>query len=221
MEEYLDILKEMPLFKDIKSFEIKPMLECLGGFSRNYKKGNYISLSGDSIKYIGLVISGTVQMLKEDFWGNKSIYAVINSKNIFGETFVCGESESTIVSFLATEDSTVLFLPFNRVMSTCSRACEYHQKLIENMIVLIAEKNIQLMKKLEITSKKNIREKIFTYLSQQAQENDSNRFTTPLGRIELANYLCVDRSALTRELVNMKKDKIIEYDKNTFEILKY
>ena len=111
-----------------------------------------------------------------------------------------------------------MFIPFNKVMHTCTMACAFHHRLVENMVRLIADKNRDLMRKVEVVSKKNLREKILAYLSLQAQLHESRYFEIPLGRVELADYLCADRSALTRELGKMRSDGLIDYDKNMFRI---
>ena len=140
-------------------------------------------------------------------------------EDIFGETFACGAESSSLVSFVAAQDSKVLFLSFCRVMHTCTHACQFHQTLIENMVRLIARKNRELMRKVEVVSKKTLREKILAYLSIQAQSQGGKTFEIPLGRVEWAEYLCADRSALTRELARMKEEGILDYQKNTFTIL--
>ena len=114
----------------------------------------------------------------------------------------------------------VLLLSFRRVLCTCSRSCRFHHRLVENMVGLIAAKNVQLMEKLEITSKKSIRERVLTWCSQQAQRSGSPRFTSELGRVELADYLCVDRSALTRELSWMKGEGLLDYERNSFRLIR-
>lgn len=124
------------------------------------------------------------------------------------------------VSFLAATPCTVLFLPFYRVIHTCNMTCTFHHRLIENMVRMIGDKNVQLMRKIEIVSKRTLREKILTYLRLQAEAQHSQCITVPLGRVELADYLCANRSALTRELAAMKQEGILDYDKNTFVLLK-
>ena len=138
---------------------------------------------------------------------------------MFGETFACGTDNLSVVTFIVSEDAAVMFIPFSRVMHSCSMACEFHHRLIENMVKLIANKNRDLIQKVDVVSKRTIREKLLTYLSILAQQQNSRYFESPLGRVELAEYLCVDRSALTRELVKMKEDGLIDFDKNCFKIL--
>lgn len=220
MKKYIDLLCDTALFQNINQMDMESMLKCLNPYEKSYDKGNYITHSGESINSIGLVLRGTVQMLKEDVWGNTAILAIMQEKSIFGEAFVCSRSFSSTVSFRATADCDVLFLSFDKILHSCSKACEFHHQLIDNMVIVIAEKNIQLMEKLEITSKKTLREKILIYLSRQAQQNNNLHFTVPMGRLDLADYLDADRSALSRELSRMKDDGLIDYDKSTFRLYK-
>ena len=220
MKEYIEEFKKMPLFKGIKEEEMEPMLTCIGGKVKQYKKGSIIPLANEPVKYVGILLSGKVHMIKEDLWGSKTILAIMRQNEVFGETFACGSRPDSAVTFLAAEDTNVLYLPFRKVLHSCNLSCIFHHRLIENMVTLIADKNWQLMEKVEVTSKKTLRDKILTYLSLQAQKNGSKYFEIPLGRIELAEYLCADRSAMTRELANMKEAGLIDYEKNTFRLLR-
>lgn len=215
-----EALRAIPLFSNIAQEDMEPMLGCLGIWVRAYKKGACLIMDGDVLRSIGVVLSGTVHILKEDIWGGQSLYAVVQQKGVFGETIVCGSLDSSTVSFYAAADCEILFLPFDRVLHTCSKACAFHYQLIENMVFLLASKNAMLMEKLEITSKKNLRERILAYLSQQAEKSGSMYIVSPMGRMALADYLCADRSALTRELARMKAEGILDYDKNTFRLIK-
>ena len=138
---------------------------------------------------------------------------------LFGETFACGENNLSVVTFVVSQDAKILFIPFDRVMHSCTMSCVFHHRLIENMVHIIASKNRDLMRKVEIISKKTLRENILACLSIQAQLQKSRYFEIPLGRVELAEYLCADRSAVTRELAKMKEHGLIDYDKNCFRIL--
>ena len=219
MNEYTKQLLEYPLFDGIKEEELGPMLGCLGGHIKTFKKGEYIFLEQEVVNHIGLIISGSIDMVKEDVWGNKTIMVRIKERDLFGESFACGLNQSSIVTFCASSDSKIMFLPFQRVMHSCSRSCGFHHRLIENMVFVIAAKNKQLMEKIEVVSKKTLREKILAYLSQQAQVQDTEYFELPLGRVEMAEYLCADRSALTRELNLMQDEGLIDYHRNTFRLL--
>ena len=208
-----------PLFEGIKPEDLQAMLTCLGYRIGTYHKGETIALEDEDIKYIGIILEGTVDMIKEDLWGNKTMLVRMRKDELFGETFACGEDSLSVVTFSVSEDASILFLPFDRVMHTCTMTCVFHHRLIENMVHIIANKNRDLMRKVEVISKKNLREKILAYLSIQSQIHQTRYFEIPLGRVELAEYLCADRSALTRELSNMKADGLIDYDKNMFRIL--
>lgn len=208
-----------PLFEGIQPDDLNTMLGCIGYHIGTFRKGETLALEDENIKHIGILLSGVVDMIKEDFWGNKTLLVRMHKDELFGETFACGTDTRSIVSFVVSEDAEILFIPFNKVMHTCSMTCVFHHRLIENMIRIIANKSRDLMHKVDVISKKTLREKILTYLSLQAQTSSSHYFEIPLGRVELAEYMCADRSALTRELAKMKADGVIDYDKNCFRIL--
>ena len=210
---------QSPLFAGIDAADFEGMLGCIGYHVKTYQKGEIIALEEENINHVGVVMEGSVDMLKEDIWGNRTMLVRTYPQDIFGETFACGEDSLSVVTFAAAENCRVLFLSFCRVMHTCTHACQFHQTLIENMVRLIARKNRELMRKVEVVSKKTLREKILAYLSIQSQSQGSRRFELPLGRVEWAEYLNADRSALTRELAKMKDEGIIDYHKNSFEIL--
>ena len=208
-----------PLFAGIHPGEMAGMLGCTGYHLGQYKKGEAVILESEQVRHIGIVLSGSVNMVKEDLWGGKSLLSRVGVSDLFGETFACGEDTQSAVTFLAAEDTQVLFIPFERIMHTCTRACEFHHKLVENMVRIIAAKNRELLRKVEIVSKKTLRDKILTYLSIQAQNRNSRYFEIPLSRGELAEYLCADRTALSRELAAMRSEGLIDYDRNVFRIL--
>ena len=218
MEEILSKVNS-PLFDGVSPEDRKTMLGCIGYHIGTFRKGDIVAFEGENLKHIGIVLSGSVDMVKEDLWGNKTMLVRVRRDDLFGETFACGSDNLSVVTFLVSGDAQILFIPFNRVMHSCTMACVFHHRLIENMVSIIANKNRDLMRKVEVVSKRTIREKILAYLSIQAQVQESRYFEIPLGRVELAEYLCVDRSALTRELVKMKQDGLIDYDRNCFRIL--
>lgn len=220
VENHMDEFKNQPLFYGIGEEHLMPMFQCLGTYIRTFQKDDFIIFCEEPVKCVGIILDGTVQMIKEDLWGNRSTLVTMGNGDLFGESFTCGDCLFAKVSFVAVSSVKVLFLPFDKVMHSCSMACVFHHRLIENMVRLIANKNIKLMEKLDITTKRTLREKISAYLSDQAQQNNSRYFIIPLGRLQLAEYLCVDRSALTRELNIMKEEGLIDFEKNTFRILR-
>lgn len=208
-----------PLFDGIEKNDLSTMLHCIGYHFSSYQKGEIVAFESEKIRHVGIVLSGSVDMVKEDLWGNKTLLVRIGKDDLFGESFACGDDNISVVTFQVSEASEVLFLSFDRVMHNCANACRFHHQLIENMVRIIAGKNRDLMRKVEVISKKTLREKILAYLSLYAQTQNTRYFEIPLGRVEWAEYLCADRSALTRELTAMKTDGLIDYDKNWFKIL--
>lgn len=208
-----------PLLDHIALEDRATMLSCIGYHIGAFQKGEIVAFDDEYIKHIGIILCGNVDMIKEDLWGNKTMLVRMRKDELFGETFACGDDTLSVVTFIASENSKILFLPFNRVMHSCTMACAFHHQLIENMVRIIANKNRDLMYKVEVVSKRTIRERLLAYLAIQAQRQESRSVEIPLGRVELAEYLCVDRSALTRELQKMKEDGLIDYTKNHFRIL--
>lgn len=207
------------LFDGIVPEDRMAVLSCIGYHVTTYRKGDVIALESEKVKQIGVILSGSVDMIKEDYWGNKTLLLRMGKDEVFGETFACGDDSVSLVTFLVSEDAKIMFMPFCRVMRSCSMACQFHHQLMENMVRIIAKKNRELMRKLEVMSKRTIREKVLAFLSLQAQSQNSGYVELPLGRVELADYLCVDRSALTRELAKMKNEGLLDYDKNCFRLL--
>ena len=208
-----------PLLDGITTDDRMTMLGCIGYHVAAFRKGDIVAFEAENIRHVGIVISGAVDMVKEDLWGNRTMLVRVRKNEVFGETFACGSDNLSVVTFQVPEDARILFMPFDRVMRSCTMACVFHHRLIENMVRVIADKNRDLMRKVEAVSKRSIREKLMAYLSVQAQVQGSRYFEIPLGRVELAEYLCVDRSAMTRELAKMKAEGLIDYDRNCFRML--
>lgn len=209
---------QSPLFQGIAPQDRKAILHCMGYFVKTFPKGSIIGFENDTVRHIGIVLSGTVDMVKEDLWGNRTMLVRMHRDQVFGETFACGEDRSALVTFQVSETAEILFMPFCRIMRSCAMSCEFHHQLTENMVTIMANKNRELMRKVEVVTKRTIREKLLAYLSIQGQMKGSVYFEIPLGRSELAEYLCVDRSAMTRELAKMKEEGLIDYDKNSFRM---
>lgn len=212
-------LVTLPLFADIQEEELEPLLHCLGAYEKKYGKGEMIFLETYDIRCVGIVLSGSVYMTKDSADGKKAILVHIQEGDIFGETFACHSQVCSTVSFEAAQAARVLFLPFRKMMHTCTASCLYHHRLIENMVRMLAEKNTRLLDKVEVITQRTLRDKILMYLEQEAQRTGSSSFTISFGRQELADYLCADRSALTRELYHMQDEGILLIDKHHFTLL--
>ncbi len=206
------------LFEGIKSDELASLFSCMSVRMRSYVKGECIFREGDPVDSLGIILSGFVQIVKNDYDGNRMIQASFGTGALFAESFVCAGIERFPVSVIAAENSEILFVPFRKLMHSCEASCSFHQLLIENMMKVIARKNLMLSMKIEIAGKRTIREKVLAYLGQEKRKAIQSSFRIPYTRLELADFLCVDRSALSRELGHMQKDGLISYDKDCFTL---
>lgn len=218
MKKYLGMLKKCPLFDKIEEKDLENMLYCLSAKNKIYKKNDFIFSEEDKPTYVGIIVSGSVCVVKEDFWGNRSILAKLGEGDLFGEAFSCAEIESLPVSVVASENTEVILIDYKKIITTCSAACVFHSHLINNMIKILANKNIMMTRKIQHIAKRTTREKLLSYLSEQAIKCKSNEFKIPFNRQELADYLSVDRSAMSNELSKMRDEGIIEFSKNEFKI---
>lgn len=219
MQKYLNVLKKLSLFEGISEENTSALLSCLNAKTVHYEKSRYVYLSGESFEGMGIVLSGSVQIIKEDYYGNRLIISEVGEAELFGETFACADIKKLPVSVYASEDSDIMFIDYRRLISPCSSTCAFHSKLIYNMVRIVAMKNIMLNEKIEVMSKRTTREKLITYLSSEAQRAKSSRFEISFNRQELADFLCVERSAMSAELSRMQADGLLKYEKNRFELL--
>lgn len=219
MKKYLDVLKTVNLFRDIEESELEPLLSCLSAKEAHYEKGQTVFFSGESIERFGIVLSGQVQVVQDDYYGNRSILAKIGSGHLFGESFACAEIETLPVSVITTAESELLFIDCRRLAVPCAKACDFHSKLIRNMLNIVSIKNISLTQKIEFTSKRTTREKLLAYISTEAKKAGSSRFSITFNRQELADYLSVERSAMSAELSKLRDDGVLKFHKNQFELL--
>ena len=194
------------------------MLACLGAVQRAYQKGAVIYCAGDTVQSMGLILSGSVHIESGDVWGNRSILDQAGPGQVFAETYACLPDEPLMVSVTAAADTQVLFLQTSRVLQTCTSACAHHARLIRNLLAISAQKNLILSRRIFHTSPKTIRGRLLSYLSFQSLRQGSRSFTIPFNRQQLADYLSVDRSALSNELGNMQREGLIAFHKNSFEL---
>ena len=219
MKNLLDIIKMVELFKGIEESELPQLLKCLSVKKAFYEKGQTIFFSGETINRFGIVVSGQVQIVQDDYFGNRSILAIIDKGHLFGESFAFAKSKALPVSVITTTESEVLFIDCSRLVSQCANVCSFHSRLIQNMLNIISMKNILLTEKIEFTSKRTTREKLLSYLSAEAKKSGTSPFYIPFNRQELADYLSVERSAMSAELSKLRDDGVLKYNKNKFELL--
>lgn len=208
-----------PMFEGISLTNCETLMHCLGCTEKAYNKEQIIPTAGIYARQIGIVVSGCIHTIQEDVWGRRAFLSYAKDDGIFGEVLLGGSSDERGIIFKAAEPTTVMYLPADRILHPCRNSCPFHHELSRNLFRMISNLNAELTEKIEITSKSSLREKILTYLSIESRRNGSTRFTVPLNRTEMADYLCTNRSALSRELSKMKKDGIIDYESNTFRIL--
>ena len=219
MEKYLKVVEQSKLFKGIGEQEAVSMLSCLGAYQRSYQKGDCVFRKGERITAVALLLDGAVHIRKEDYWGNLSILNEISAGEVFGETYACLEVGEMLNNAVAVKHSQVLFLDVNRVLTTWSSACQFHGKLIQNLLSVLALKNKMLTQKLEHMSQRTTREKLLSYLSEQSLREGRPSFDIPFNRQQLADFLSVDRSAMSNELCRMRDEGILEFERNHFVLL--
>jgi len=218
MKKWLDTLAEVPLFESIAIRDLQALLQCLGSRIAEYTKGEYLCLAGEKLTEVGILLSGSLQILRDDAAGNRLIVDDLTASSLFGEAFVCAGVDKIPVTILATEDSTVMYIQLKRILTVCSSSCFFHGTMIANLLKIIAQKNIILNNKILLLSQRSIREKIIAFLLMQVEKNNDTTFEIPFSRNELADFLCVDRSALSRELSKMQNEGLIKYHRNLFSL---
>lgn len=218
MNDYLDILETIELFNGINKNEIAELLPCLSAKHCHYKSDEIIFLSNQQITKFGIVLFGEVQIIHEDYYGNRNILTKLTVGNLFGESFACSPYNNLPVNVIAASDVDVLLIECPKVTKTCKNCCDYHNRLIQNLLGIIAKKNILLNQKLEILSKRTTKDKLLAYLSYEAKRLNNNQFSIPFNRQELADYLGVERSAMSVELSKLKNEGLLDYNRNDFKI---
>lgn len=208
------------LFDGIAADDLQGMLNCLGARQMAYAKGEVILAEGEPARDMGVLLAGQVQLIRTDYYGNRSIMLAIGPGELFGESYACAMADHLPVSVVAGENCEVMFIDCRRLLTVCSHACSFHSQLIFNLLKIVANKNIALNQRAQITSRRTTREKLLSYLHQQAKQAGSPRFCIPFDRQELADYLEVDRSGLSAEMSKLKKEGVLDYYKNSFYLLR-
>lgn len=218
MEEFVPVLKRTKLFSGVGDEDISAMLSCLGARLNRYKKGEYVLRQGEHLSDILVLAKGSLHIQRDDYWGNRSILGNISEGEIFGEAYIAPESGALLNDVIAIEDSSVFFFDVRRVITTCSSACRFHTIVVQNLFFAVSDKNRGLVQKLDYMSRRTTREKLISYLSEEAKKQNSAEFTIPFNRQQLADYLAVDRSAMSNELGKMRDEGLLEFQKNRFRL---
>ena len=210
MENYFEILSQCPLFDGIEQSDLKSMTACLYGKTINVPKGNPVFLEGTPARFLGIVLSGTLQVVREDYYGNRSIMTILQPGELFAEVFSFAGLETMPVSVIAIKDSEVLLLDCRRVLTSCPNSCHFHSLLMKNLLQEMAQKNLALSRKIRYMSQKSTKEKLMAFLLDQAKQQGSTEFVIPYDRQALADYLGVERSAMSAEIGKLKNSGLID-----------
>lgn len=219
MKKYISILKQTQLFAGVGDNEISAMLGCLQAKLGIYKKGEYVFRQGEHLNNITVLVEGNLHIQRDDYWGNRSIINIINVGEMFGEAYVAPDSGAILNDVIAVEDSVVIFFDIRRILTVCSSVCKFHSIVVQNLFFAISEKNRKLVQKLGHMSKRSIREKLLSYLSEEAKRQNRGVFAIPFNRQQLADFLSVDRSAMSNELCKMRDEGLLMFEKNRFTLM--
>lgn len=217
---YLDVLTGSALFADIQRSDAEAMIGCLGARAERYQSGEAILREGEPADRLGLVLAGRAQVTRTDYDGNRSVLTDVGPGEMFAEAFAFADVPRMPVDVTAVEETNVLLLDAQRITHTCTNACEFHNRLILNLLGVVASKNLAMNRKLEITARRTTREKLLTYLEMQAKRAGSASFTIPFDRQALADYLEVDRSGLSAEIGKLRREGVLESERSRFTLLR-
>ena len=219
IEQHLPILSRCAFFGGMSRKEIQAVLGCIGAYTVQPSKGKYIFRAGDSTEVMGLVLAGSVLIIQEDVWGHRNIMAKCHPGEFFGEIYAATSGAVLNISVVAETDALIMMMDVKRLLASCSSACAHHQRLIRNLVSVLANKVMAFNEKITHISKRSTREKILSYLSLEAQRQGSLSFDIPFNRQELADYLCVERSAMTVEISKLQKEGVLTTNRKHFELL--
>ena len=219
MQKYLPILRSCPFFNGMRDEEILSILHCVQASTVARPRGAYILRAGDTTEVMGLVLSGSVLILQEDLWGHRNILSKCTAGDFFGEPYAATSGAVLNVNAVAEDDCELLFLNVKRLLMSCPTACDHHQKLIRNLVSVLANRLLVFNDKITHVSKRSTREKLLSYLSTESVRQASLSFDIPFDRQQLADYLCVDRAAMSVELSKLQKEGILKTKRRHFELI--
>ena len=220
MKKFKNSLEICPLFSEIDSADLERMLNCLDARQLGFDKKEEIMSEGMPPRDVAILLSGRAQVIRVDYMGNRSILSESVPGELICVEYACTEMNELPISVIAVEPCVVMFIDCSHILHTCHNGCGFHHRLIFNLMKSLANGSLSMHKKIEITAKRTTRDRLLTYLSLMAKESGSNKFNIPFNRIELADYLEVDRSGLSVEIGKLVKEGVIFCCKESFEILK-
>ena len=218
-QEFFNTLSKTPLFAGIEPKDLSALLTCLNPRTRQYKKQETIALEGSSFEGIGCVLSGEVSILKENAAGDRVIMSILPPGSLFGEMAAFTANPAWPATAVASEACAVLFIPTDKLTGACGSACEWHTRLIGNMLRILSEKALALNRKLDYLLMKTMRGKLCAFLLDQCRRAGNATFLLPMNRNELADYLGVSRPSMSRELGRMRDEGLIDFHMATIRLL--
>lgn len=219
MEKFYQVLEKSSLFNNIDKSDLAHLLLCLSTELKSYHSEKYLFFAGDQLSRVGIIVEGVVEVMKENLAGDKHIIAFLEEADMFAEGIVCTRTRISPVTARVKTSATILWIPYEKIIKSCGNTCDFHVRLIQNMMTILGEKNVILNKKLELLSLKGMREKIASFLLNESVERNLDTFSIVQNRMELADYLNVSRTSMCRELTRMKEDGLIDYYGKSFKIL--
>lgn len=217
MVEHIKDCDNIHLFRNISKDEIEKMFRCSKTVERFFEDGNYIFRQGETPKNLFLVLEGTVMISKDFASGKRDVLFMVGQGDVFGEMFLFADTKVYWYDAIAQENVRVLEIPWEFFYCFCSNACEHHRMITRNMLEIQSEKNFKMTRKLHLLSGTTLRERIALWLMEQAVEGDVVKLT--MNREELADYLGTTRPSLSRELMKMQQEHLIETEKNIIKIV--
>jgi CRP-like cAMP-binding protein len=211
-------LMASPLFSHIPIPALDDMIGCLQPKVSTYKKNSYITMEGDQFTGLGILVIGEATVIKENAAGNRNVMAAIGVGDIFGEMIAFSGKHYWPASVVAQTDCSVIFLPPDKIIGACANTCASHMQLIKNMLSILSEKALLLNRKVQYLTINSMRGKISTYLLEQQKLAGKSVFTLPLSRNDLADFLNVSRTALSREMGRMRDEGLIEFYRASIKI---
>lgn len=218
MSNVVEAIQKSILFNEIDPMHIGSLLGCLNLKTKKYDEGEFIIRLHSIIEEVSIVVDGEVEVIKENKVGDRMIVGILGKGEIFGEGIVCTRKRMSPVSVRAKSRVEVAFIPYEKILMTCGESCGFHKQLIRNMLYVLGEKNYHLNQKIDYLILKGMREKLALYLLEQSDGEGQKAFNISLNRNDLAEYLNVSRSAMSRELSRMKEEGLIDFYKNSFKI---
>lgn len=215
----IQVLQSSQLFEGIEPGQIQILLGCLHAAVNTYQKGEFILHRGEPTRRMGIVLEGTAHIIKEDFWGNRVILGPSGPGQLFAESYACLGSENLAVSVVAATTARVMFLDVVSLFQSCTTACDFHTRMIRNLTRVLAGRNLMLTQKVEHMAQKTTREKLLSYLSAESIRQSSLSFDIPFDRQQLADFLCVERAAMSVELSKLQREGLLVTKRNHFELL--